>query len=86
MRRADQSKVSALQSRSPSRKSGAKVAARHPRPAPLHGSAKRKATGEHLSPGISAVNGERSHTCCEVSIYVTYVEDSEADLSLFLAL
>ncbi|XP_016527781.1 microtubule-associated protein 2-like isoform X15 [Poecilia formosa] len=45
VRRADQSKVSALQSRSPSRKSGAKVAARHPRPAPLHGSAKRKATG-----------------------------------------
>ncbi|XP_023185039.1 microtubule-associated protein 2 isoform X2 [Xiphophorus maculatus] len=53
VRRADQSKVSALQSRSPSRKSGAKVAARHPRPAPLHGSAKRKATGEHLSPGMA---------------------------------
>ncbi|XP_054915004.1 microtubule-associated protein 2-like isoform X3 [Poeciliopsis prolifica] len=45
VRRADQSKVSALQSRSPSRKSRAKVAARHPRPAPLHGSVKRKATG-----------------------------------------
>ncbi|KAM4538237.1 uncharacterized protein V3H82_023963 isoform 3-T3 [Fundulus diaphanus] len=45
VRRADQSKVSALQSRSPSRKSGAKVAARHPRPALLHGSARHKATG-----------------------------------------
>ncbi|KAM4710851.1 uncharacterized protein FYW61_021531 [Anableps anableps] len=44
VRRADQSKVSALQTRSPSRKSGAKVVARHPRPALLHASAKRKAT------------------------------------------
>ncbi|KAM9835790.1 uncharacterized protein ACBR49_019489 [Aulostomus maculatus] len=43
IRRADQSKVSALQSRSPSRKNVAKAAARHPRPALLHGSARRKA-------------------------------------------
>ncbi|XP_041834526.1 microtubule-associated protein 2-like isoform X2 [Melanotaenia boesemani] len=51
LRRVDQNKVSALQSRSPSRKSGAKVAARHPRPALLHGSARRKATGmEHHQP------------------------------------
>ncbi|KAM9328346.1 uncharacterized protein KZ484_019681 [Pholidichthys leucotaenia] len=53
MRRADVNKVSALQSRSPSRKSVGKVTARHPRPALLHGSARRKATGEHPSPGIS---------------------------------
>ncbi|XP_078147366.1 uncharacterized protein LOC139914084 [Centroberyx gerrardi] len=52
MRRADQSKVSVLQSRSPSRKSVVKAAARQPRPALLHGSARRKATGEHSSPGI----------------------------------
>lgn len=58
MRRADQNKVSALQSRSPSRKSVAKVAARHPRPTLLHGSARRKATGEHFSPGICAVDRE----------------------------
>lgn len=58
LRRADQNKVSALQSRSPSRKSVAKAAARHPRPAPLHGSARRKATGEHSSPGIGAVDRE----------------------------
>lgn len=50
MRRADQHKVSALQSRSPSRKSVAKAAARHPRPALLHGSARRKAPGEHSPP------------------------------------
>ncbi|XP_072235656.1 uncharacterized protein [Leuresthes tenuis] len=51
VRRAEQNKLSALQSRSPSRKSGAKVAARHPRPALLHGSARRKATGvEHHQP------------------------------------
>ncbi|XP_036071837.1 microtubule-associated protein 2 isoform X2 [Oryzias melastigma] len=50
MRRADQNKVSALQSRSPSRKSGAKVATRHPRPLP-HSSARHKATGgEHHHP------------------------------------
>ncbi|MEQ2252553.1 hypothetical protein ILYODFUR_022904 [Ilyodon furcidens] len=52
VRRADQSKLSAFQSHSPSRKSGAKVAARHPRPTLLHGSARRKATGERLSPGM----------------------------------
>lgn len=50
MRRADQNKVSALQSHSPSRKSVGKAAARHPRPAPLHASARRKATGEHRRP------------------------------------
>ncbi|RVE75231.1 hypothetical protein OJAV_G00014740 [Oryzias javanicus] len=50
LRRADQNKVSALQSRSPSRKSGAKVATRHPRPLP-HSSARHKATGgEHHHP------------------------------------
>lgn len=50
-RRADQNKVSALQSRSPSRKIVGKAAARHPRPALLHASARRKATGEHQPPG-----------------------------------
>ncbi|KAM6893481.1 uncharacterized protein FYW49_019846 [Xenentodon cancila] len=51
IRRADHNKVSALLNRSPSRKSGAKVAARHPRPAVLHGSARHKATGvEHHQP------------------------------------
>ncbi|KAM7365638.1 hypothetical protein PAMP_016555 [Pampus punctatissimus] len=45
IRRADQNKVSVLQNRSPSRKSVAKVVARHPRPSLLHGSARRKATG-----------------------------------------
>ncbi|KAF7650307.1 hypothetical protein LDENG_00127920, partial [Lucifuga dentata] len=45
VRRADPNKASVLQSRSPSRKSVAKAAARHPRPALLHGSARRKATG-----------------------------------------
>ncbi|XP_047211657.1 microtubule-associated protein 2-like isoform X3 [Girardinichthys multiradiatus] len=45
VRRADQNKLSAFQSHSPSRKSGAKVAARHPRPTLLHGSARSKATG-----------------------------------------
>ncbi|XP_027866700.1 microtubule-associated protein 2 isoform X4 [Xiphophorus couchianus] len=61
VRRADQSKVSALQSRSPSRKSGAKVAARHPRPAPLHGSAKRKATGmaQHQPLSVAQPSRER---------------------------
>ncbi|XP_071371438.1 microtubule-associated protein 2-like [Centroberyx affinis] len=58
MRRADQSKVSVLQSRSPSRKSVVKAAARQPRPALLHGSARRKATGEHSSPGIRAMDKE----------------------------
>ncbi|XP_054603624.2 microtubule-associated protein 2 isoform X3 [Nothobranchius furzeri] len=51
VRRADQNKVSALQSRSPSRKSGAKVTAKHPRPAPLHVTVRRKPTGvDHHQP------------------------------------
>ncbi|XP_069554299.1 microtubule-associated protein 2-like isoform X1 [Brachyistius frenatus] len=51
VRRADLNKVSALQCRSPSRKSVAKVAARHPRPALLHVSARRKVTGmDHHQP------------------------------------
>ncbi|XP_029031125.3 microtubule-associated protein 2-like [Betta splendens] len=45
IKRADQIKVSALQNRSPNRKSVAKVVARHPRPALLSGTARRKATG-----------------------------------------
>ncbi|XP_056286971.1 microtubule-associated protein 2-like isoform X3 [Pseudoliparis swirei] len=49
VRRADQIKVSALQSRSPSRKSVAKAAARHPRPALLHGSARRMESHQPLS-------------------------------------
>ncbi|XP_022062477.2 microtubule-associated protein 2 isoform X3 [Acanthochromis polyacanthus] len=62
VRRADQNKVSALQSRSPSRKSVAKVAARHPRPAVLHGSARRKATGmEHHQP-LSVAHQSRERT------------------------
>ncbi|XP_008280959.1 microtubule-associated protein 2-like [Stegastes partitus] len=62
LRRADQNKVSALQSRSPSRKSVAKVAARHPRPAVLHGSARRKATGmEHHQP-LSVAHQSRERT------------------------
>lgn len=52
-RRADQNKVSALQSCSPSRKIVGKAAAKHPRPALLHASARRKATGEHRSPGVA---------------------------------
>ncbi|XP_054864170.1 microtubule-associated protein 2-like isoform X7 [Amphiprion ocellaris] len=62
VRRADQNKVSALQSRSPSRKSVAKVVARHPRPAVLHGSARRKATGmEHHQP-LSVAHQSRERT------------------------
>ncbi|XP_039907327.1 microtubule-associated protein 2-like isoform X7 [Simochromis diagramma] len=62
IRRADQSKVSALQSRSPSRKGVAKAAARHPRPALLHGSARRKATGvEHHQP-LSVAHQSRERT------------------------
>ncbi|XP_015244278.1 PREDICTED: microtubule-associated protein 2-like isoform X1 [Cyprinodon variegatus] len=45
VRRVDQSRGLGLQSRSPSRKCGAKGAARHPRPAPLHGPARRKVPG-----------------------------------------
>ncbi|XP_061633947.1 microtubule-associated protein 2-like isoform X7 [Phyllopteryx taeniolatus] len=49
MRRADQNKVSAFQSR----KSVAKAVARHPRPAVLHGSARRKAAGVESSQPLS---------------------------------
>ncbi|XP_038136915.1 microtubule-associated protein 2-like isoform X4 [Cyprinodon tularosa] len=45
VRRVDQSRGLGLQSRSPSRKCGAKGAPRHPRPAPLHSSARRKVPG-----------------------------------------
>ncbi|XP_044043235.1 microtubule-associated protein 2-like isoform X3 [Siniperca chuatsi] len=62
MRRADQNKVSALQSRSPSRKSGAKAAARHPRPALLHGSARRKATGVESHQPLSVAHQSRERT------------------------
>nr|XP_043868388.1 microtubule-associated protein 2-like isoform X7 [Solea senegalensis] len=58
-RRADQNKVSVLQSRSPSRKSVAKVAARHPRPALLHGSARRKATGIESHQPLSVAHPSR---------------------------
>ncbi|PWA32131.1 hypothetical protein CCH79_00013370 [Gambusia affinis] len=88
VRRADQSKVSALQSRSPSRKSGAKVAARHPRPAPLHGSAKRKATGmaQHQPLSVAQPSRERptknpvfsflssfSHHFCPAEVYFPFI-------------
>ncbi|XP_049425815.1 microtubule-associated protein 2-like isoform X3 [Epinephelus fuscoguttatus] len=62
VRRADQNKVSALQSRSPSRKSVAKVAARHPRPALLHGSARRKATGMESHQPLSVAHHSRERT------------------------
>ncbi|XP_040888732.1 LOW QUALITY PROTEIN: microtubule-associated protein 2-like [Toxotes jaculatrix] len=62
MRRADQNKVSALQSRSPSRKSVAKAAARHPRPALLHGSARRKATGVESHQPLSVAHQSRERT------------------------
>ncbi|XP_056226313.1 microtubule-associated protein 2-like isoform X3 [Seriola aureovittata] len=62
MRRADQNKVSALQSRSPSRKSVAKAAARHPRPALLHGSARRKATGMEIHQPLSVAHQSRERT------------------------
>ncbi|XP_058468341.1 microtubule-associated protein 2-like isoform X2 [Solea solea] len=58
-RRADQNKVSVLQSRSPSRKSVAKAAARHPRPALLHGSARRKATGIESHQPLSVAHPSR---------------------------
>ncbi|XP_070850019.1 microtubule-associated protein 2-like isoform X8 [Chaetodon trifascialis] len=61
-RRADQNKVSALQSRSPSRKSVAKAAARHPRPALLHGSARRKATGMESYQPLSVAHQSRERT------------------------
>ncbi|KAM6958036.1 uncharacterized protein LKV04_022159 isoform 1-T1 [Tautogolabrus adspersus] len=62
VRRADQNKVLALQSRSPSRKSVAKVAARHPRPALLHGSARRKATGMESHQPLSVAHQSRERT------------------------
>uniref|UniRef100_UPI0037E8D737 microtubule-associated protein 2-like isoform X2 n=1 Tax=Semicossyphus pulcher TaxID=241346 RepID=UPI0037E8D737 len=62
VRRADQNKVSALQSRSPSRKSVAKAAARHPRPALLHGSARRKATGAESHQPLSVAHQSRERT------------------------
>ncbi|KAM3584821.1 uncharacterized protein V6R79_000123 [Siganus canaliculatus] len=62
MRRVDQNKVSALQSRSPSRKSVAKAAARHPRPALLHGSARRKATGMESHQPLSVAHQSRERT------------------------
>ncbi|KAK9523942.1 hypothetical protein VZT92_017819 [Zoarces viviparus] len=62
VRRADQIKVSALQSRSPSRKSVAKAAARHPRPALLHGSARRKATGIESHQPLSVAHQSRERT------------------------
>ncbi|XP_033479822.1 uncharacterized protein LOC117255240 isoform X3 [Epinephelus lanceolatus] len=62
VRRADQNKVSALQSRSPSRKSVAKAAARHPRPALLHGSARRKATGMEIHQPLSVAHQSRERT------------------------
>ncbi|XP_026157923.1 microtubule-associated protein 2-like isoform X3 [Mastacembelus armatus] len=62
MRRVDQSKVSALQSRSPNRKSVAKAAARHPRPALLHSSARRKATGVESHQPLSVAHQSRERT------------------------
>ncbi|XP_038577372.1 microtubule-associated protein 2-like isoform X3 [Micropterus salmoides] len=62
VRRADQNKVSALQCRSPSRKSVAKAAARHPRPALLHGSARRKATGMESHQPLSVAHQSRERT------------------------
>ncbi|XP_016894350.1 microtubule-associated protein 2 isoform X1 [Cynoglossus semilaevis] len=59
IRRVDQNKVSVLQSRSPSRKSVAKAAARHPRPALLHGSARRKATGMESHQPLSVAHQSR---------------------------
>ncbi|KAK2857043.1 hypothetical protein Q5P01_005778 [Channa striata] len=62
IRRADQNKVSALQTRSPNRKSVAKAAARHPRPALLHGSARRKATGAESHQPLSVAHQSRERT------------------------
>lgn len=60
--------MSALQNRSPIRKNVAKAAARHPRPALLHGSARRKATGEHFPPGVSAVHRESATKCYHIKL------------------
>ncbi|XP_031147523.1 microtubule-associated protein 2-like isoform X11 [Sander lucioperca] len=62
VRRADLNKVSALQCRSPSRKNVAKSAARHPRPALLHGSARRKATGMESHQPLSVAHQSRERT------------------------
>ncbi|XP_032362635.1 microtubule-associated protein 2 isoform X10 [Etheostoma spectabile] len=62
VRRADLNKVSALQCRSPSRKCVAKSAARHPRPALLHGSARRKATGMESHQPLSVAHQSRERT------------------------
>ncbi|XP_076025885.1 uncharacterized protein LOC143015714 [Genypterus blacodes] len=62
VRRADQNKVSALQSRSPSRKSVTRAAARHPRPALLHGSARRRATGMESHQPLSVAHQSRERT------------------------
>ncbi|KAM3857121.1 uncharacterized protein ACN63O_019103 [Diretmus argenteus] len=62
-RRADQNKVSVLQSRSPSRKSLVKAAAaRQPRPALLHGSARRKATVMDSRQPLSVAHQSRERT------------------------
>uniref|UniRef100_A0A3Q3PZD2 MAP2/Tau projection domain-containing protein n=1 Tax=Monopterus albus TaxID=43700 RepID=A0A3Q3PZD2_MONAL len=65
MRRADQNKVSALQTRSPNRKIIAKAAARHPRSALLHGSARRKATGLESHQPLSVAHQSRERTTCQ---------------------
>ncbi|KAK5891487.1 hypothetical protein CgunFtcFv8_018734 [Champsocephalus gunnari] len=62
VRRVEQNKLSALQSRSPCRKSVAKAAARHPRPAVLHGSARRKATGLESHMPLSVAHQSRERT------------------------
>ncbi|KAK1876811.1 Microtubule-associated protein 2 [Dissostichus eleginoides] len=62
VRRVEQNKLSALQSRSPCRKSVAKAAARHPRPAVLHGSARRKATGMESHMPLSVAHQSRERT------------------------
>ncbi|XP_078099624.1 uncharacterized protein LOC144512662 isoform X1 [Sander vitreus] len=62
VRRADLNKVSVLQCRSPSRKSVAKSAARHPRPVLLHRSARRKATGMESHQPLSVAHQSRERT------------------------
>lgn len=60
-RRADQ-KLSVLQVCSPSRKIVAKSGARHPRPAVLHGSARRKGTGMESHQPLSVAHQSRERT------------------------
>ncbi|KAM8903234.1 uncharacterized protein AB9W97_007491 isoform 2-T5 [Spinachia spinachia] len=62
VRGVDQIKVSALQSRSPSRKSVARAAARPPRPALLHGCARRKVTGMESHQPLSVAHQSRERT------------------------